>query len=87
MSNKSFPLQSNDGQIHNITKEAAQLSSFLSDLIELNEDAGRENEPIELDIPGDILALIISFCDHYLLEPMEEIEKVRNTLFSSSIFR
>lgn len=70
---------SKEGEDFEVSVEITQLSEWMKEKYEELDDSGRADDDQELPLPhvkSSILSKVIEFCEHHLIEPMEEIEKV-----------
>lgn len=69
-------LISSDGEAFTVPRSILSISSLISN-ITAEEDSDEENESIPLpNVNGRILAQVIEFCSHFVLEKMIDFEKV-----------
>ncbi len=78
-SGRTVHLLSQDCESFDIPEDVAKMSEFLKSMIE----EGAEEIPVS-QVKSSILAKVIEFCQHYKVDPMEEIEKVRGFIFTFS---
>mmetsp|Transcript_1486 Transcript_1486/g.1485 ORF Transcript_1486/g.1485 Transcript_1486/m.1485 type:complete len:177 (+) Transcript_1486:33-563(+) len=70
---KQIKLISSDNEEFEISDKAAKLSNVILD--QLEEDGGDQQEIPLPNIRGQVLALVVSFLNHYQTEPMTKIIK------------
>ena len=80
---KSVRLISSDGQAIEVPLRVAYLSKLVKGMIDETE-VDQEIQDIPLpNVSGNMLKKIIEFCEHYIRDPFEEIEKVLEFMFLS----
>lgn len=76
------PLKTKDGSIFQMSRDALMMSSLLSSLLEIR-DYHRSKQEIPVEVEGKIFAKVVEYCEHYIKDPMDTIEKVN---FNSNRF-
>jgi len=72
---RAVHLISQEGESFDVQLGVAKMSELVKTMVDEDQD---ENEAQEIPLPNvksSILAKVIEFCQHYKLNPMEEIEK------------
>jgi S-phase kinase-associated protein 1 len=71
---------SKEGEDFEASFEITRLSEWMKEKYEELDNSGRQDEEDQaLPLPhikSSILSKVIEFCEHHLIEPMDEIEKV-----------
>ena len=76
--NRTVHLVSNEGESFDVPLNAAKLSELVKTM--LDEEAEDADDIQEIPLPNvksTVLALVIEFLRHQIVEPMNDIEKVR----------
>uniref|UniRef100_A0A7S1B338 Uncharacterized protein n=1 Tax=Corethron hystrix TaxID=216773 RepID=A0A7S1B338_9STRA len=70
---RSVKLVSEDGEIFTTTVAAGKLSVLVANAIQ--EEDEEETEVPLMNVSAEILKMVIKFCEHYIKDPMNNIEK------------
>lgn len=83
---RTVHLVSQEGESFDVPISVGQMSELVKTMIDEDQD---EEEAQEIPLPNvksAILAKVIEFAQHYKVEPMTEIEKVRFHNFLSALY-
>lgn len=67
-------LTSSDGRSFELSAKVAKLSQLVNEMIESDDDDGEALTIPLLNVNSDILQQVVSFCEHYHVEKMNEIK-------------
>jgi S-phase kinase-associated protein 1 len=85
--NRTVHLVSNEGESFDVPLSAAKMSELVKTM--LDEEAEDADDIQEIPLPNvksTVLALVIEFLRHQTVEPMNDIEKVREETDSENEF-
>ena len=80
MSTRTLQLVSSNGEIYQVSLEAARLSELIRSMVDDEEDS-EQTVPLP-NVNSQTLVKVIDFMNHYKEMPMIEIEKVSLKFFS-----